>query len=99
MIGDNRFVGGGNEPLFPGGDALKALFGGSLPPLVWDGLGGKDALIVGTKLSGLSLNLPKQGASPTEAKPEGLAFAPMAAVLPMPAPVGAPTALEARLKR
>nr|WP_100866418.1 parallel beta-helix domain-containing protein [Novosphingobium kunmingense] len=96
-IGENRVIGGGNEPQFSGGDQLKAAFGGALPPLVWDGLGGKDALIVGTKLAGVSLNLPSQGAAPTSARPEGLAFAPMT-LPPLPAPVGAPAVLDARAR-
>lgn len=96
-IGANRVIGGGNEPQFPGGDQLKAAFGGALPPLVWDGLGGKDALIIAAQMAGVSLNLPSQGAPPTAAKPADLAFAPM--VLPaLPAPVGAPSALDTRAR-
>nr|WP_296677839.1 parallel beta-helix domain-containing protein [Novosphingobium sp.] len=96
-IGANRIVGGGDDPQIPGGDQLKAAFGGALPALVWDGLGGKDALTVEAKLAGLSLNLPQQGAAATAARPEGMAFAPMP-VMALPGPVGAPAALDARAR-
>jgi parallel beta-helix repeat protein len=98
-IGANRIQGGGNQPQLPGGEQLAKAFGGALPPLLWDGLGGKDALIVGTELAGLSLNLPAQGAGAEAARPEALSYAAQLAVIPKPHPVGAPQALEARIAR
>ena len=98
VVGPNQIIGGGNDPQLPGGDQLKAAFGGALPPLLWDGLGGADAIIPGQKLIGLSLNLPQQGASPALAKPAPFELA-AALSVPKPDKVGAPAALEARIAR
>lgn len=98
VVGPNQLIGGGTDPQLPGGDQLKAAFGGALPPVIWDGLGGADALIGGQKLAGLSLNLPAQGASPLQAKPAPFELA-AAMIVPEPAKVGAPAALEARIVR
>ena len=98
VVGPNQIIGGGNDPQLPGGDQLKAAFGGALPPLLWDGLGGADAIIPGQKLVGLSLNLPQQGASPMMAKPAPFELN-AALVVPTPDKVGAPAALEARIAR
>ena len=98
VVGPNQIIGGGTDPQLPGGEQLKAAFGGALPPLLWDGLGGADAIIPGQKLVGLSLNLPQQGASPTLAKPAPFALN-AALIVPTPDKVGAPAALEARIAR
>lgn len=98
QIGANRIAGGGNDPQFPGGAELKAAFGGAMPPLLWDGLGGADAIHAGVKIAGVTLNLPAQGAMPDKAKPAPLDL-PAHAGMPLPSPVGAPTGLEARLTR
>ena len=98
VIGANSIIGGGNEPQLPGGDQLKAAFGGALPPLLWDGLGGTGAIVAGQKIAGLSLNLPAQGASPDQARPAPFELTP-AAILPIADGVGAPAALEARIAR
>ncbi len=98
VVGPNQIIGGGNDPQLPGGDQLKAAFGGVLPPVIWDGLGGADALIGGQKLLGLSLNLPQQGASPMQAKPAPFELT-AALNAPSPEKVGAPAALEARILR
>ena len=98
VIGANTIIGGGNDPQLPGGDQLKAAFGGALPPLLWDGLGGTGAIVAGQKIAGLSLNLPAQGVSPDQARPAPFELAP-AAILPIADGVGAPAALEARIAR
>jgi len=98
VVGPNQIIGGGTAPQLPGGDQLKAAFGGSLPPLLWDGLGGGDAIIAGQKLVGLSLNLPQQGASPALSKPAPFELN-AATIVPTPDKVGAPAALEARIAR
>lgn len=98
VVGPNQIIGGGTDPQLPGGDQLKAAFGGALPPVIWDGLGGADALIGGQKLLGLSLNLPQQGASPMQAKPAPFELT-AALNAPSPEKVGAPAALEARILR
>ncbi|MCZ8019638.1 parallel beta-helix domain-containing protein [Novosphingobium sp.] len=98
VIGANTIIGGGYDPQLPGGDQLKAAFGGALPPLLWDGLGGTGAIVAGQKIAGLSLNLPAQGVSPDQARPAPFELAP-AAILPIADGVGAPAALEARIAR
>lgn len=97
-LGYNTYIGGGNAPDFPGGAQLAKAFGGSLPPVMWDGLGGAQALLPNADVKVLNLNLPSQGASPTLAKPAVLEFAspPMIVV---PGNVGAPAALEGRIAR
>jgi len=98
VIGSNRIYGGGNAPQIPGGEALKTAFGGALPPLLWDGLGGEQAIIPVDQIAALSLNLPAQGAGAETAKPTALAFAPHPTVA-LPTQVGAPAGLEARIAR
>jgi parallel beta-helix repeat protein len=98
VIGANAIVGGGNDPQLPGGDQLKAAFGGALPPLLWDGLGGSAAIVAGQKITGLSLNLPSQGVSADQAKPAPFELAP-ASILPIADGVGVPAALETRIAR
>ncbi len=96
VIGENRIIGGGNAPAFPGGEALRTAFGGALPPVLWDGLGGPDALVLNSPIAAVSLNLPRQGAGSDEAKPALVKAAPPRTV-ELPSGVGAPTALEARI--
>ena len=97
VIGENRITGGGTAPAFPGGDALSAAFGGALPPVLWDGLGGPTALILTSPLAGISLNLPAQGAGMEAAKPAPLKLV-SPKIVPLPSGVGAPAAMEARIK-
>ncbi len=97
VIGENRISGGGSAPAFPGGDALSAAFGGALPPVLWDGLGGPTALILTSPIAGISLNLPAQGAGMEAAKPGPLKLVSPKTV-PLPSGVGAPAAMEARIK-
>ncbi len=99
FVSSNRIVGGGNDPALPGGDQLKAAFGGALPPVLWDGLGPEgEALSVDDGVGVLSLNLPKQGAGfesarPAPAKPRALR------IDMNPAKFGAPAAMNARIAR
>lgn len=97
-IGPNRISGGGDDPQLPGKEQLLAAFGGALPPVLWDGVGKPgEALSVDSSLTGWSLNLPGQGASPEQGTPGPLRVpAPVRKV--DRATVGAPAALEARLK-
>jgi parallel beta-helix repeat protein len=97
-LGYNTYVGGGTAPDFPGGAQMAKAFGGALPPVMWDGLGGAQALLPSADVKVLNLNLPAQGANPELAKPGVLEFAspPMIVV---PGNVGAPPALERRIAR
>jgi parallel beta-helix repeat protein len=97
-IGPNRISGGGDDPQLLGKEQLLAAFGGALPPVLWDGVGKPgETLAVDPSLTGWSLNLPGQGASPDQGAPGPLKVpAPVRKV--DRATVGAPAALEARLK-
>jgi len=93
----NNFHGNGRDPQIAGAEQLKAAFGGALPPVIWDGLGQEGALAIDASGAGLSLNLPAQGAGPELAKPAP--FGASAAIRAVdPASVGAPAALDARIR-
>jgi parallel beta-helix repeat protein len=98
MIGKNDFRRGGDDPQLDGKDMLLAAFGGALPPVLWDGLSESpdSALKIAPGVTGWTLNLSKVGQSLAEAQPGPLMLTPSeGAAFPE---VGAPAALEARLK-
>lgn len=103
-IAGNHFMNNGKSPSFAGGKEIAAAVGGTLPPVMWDGVtrynvpgggGGKSADGgIASDAPGLSLNLGTQGTPPTAAKPAPLALvtiplAPRAAIV-------LPAELEAR---
>lgn len=57
----------GYKPAFPGGDQLKAAFGGAIPPIIDDGTGEK--ILIGDDVPVLSMGLTKPGQPLTEARP------------------------------
>ncbi|SMQ60685.1 parallel beta-helix repeat-containing protein [Altererythrobacter xiamenensis] len=100
VIAENLVDAGGKDPQFEQADALLAAFGGALPPIMWDGLSQDEetpALLATPMIAGWTLNLTEQGQSVDAAQPA-----------PLDAPaygqpwdfgeIGAPAALEARLK-
>ena len=100
VIAENLVDDGGKDPQFEQADALLAAFGGALPPIMWDGLSQDEetpALLATPMIAGWTLNLTEQGQSVDAAQPA-----------PLDAPaygqpwdfgeIGAPAALEARLK-
>jgi parallel beta-helix repeat protein len=98
IVGRNAFGRGGDDPQLDGKEALLAAFGGALPPVMWDGLSETpdNALKIASGVTGWTLNLEKIGQSLAEAQPGPLALTPTE--LYMFPVVGAPAALEARLK-
>jgi parallel beta-helix repeat protein len=98
IVGRNAFGRGGDDPQLEGRDMLLAAFGGALPPVLWDGLSESpdSALKIAPGVTGWSLNLARVGQSLAEAQPGPLTLAPTE-LWTFPA-VGAPAALEARLK-
>jgi parallel beta-helix repeat protein len=91
---------GATDPDFPGGEMLLAAFGGTLPPILWDGLQQDDdtpALLAGGDVPGWSLNLSRQGQSLAEAQPGPLDVPAYGQPWTMDG-IGAPAELEARLK-
>lgn len=100
VIGENTVDAGAADPDLPGAQMLLAAFGGTLPPIVWDGLNQDEttpALAVTGDVAGWSLNLERQGQSLGEAKPGPLSVADEGMKWDVSA-VGAPAELEARLK-
>ena len=103
----NRYAGNGGTPTFPGGAEIAAAVGGTLPPVMWDGVtaftrpgGGPttaDGKIFVNDGPLLNLNLKTHGTPPTAAQPEVTPVLAMA-TLPEPAPIVLPAAQEARAK-
>jgi parallel beta-helix repeat protein len=101
----NHFMENGKAPAFKGGKEIAAAVGGSLPPVLWDGItryavpgGGGDKVANGAINSdapAISLNLGAQGTPTTQAKP-----APMQQnlVVSTRRDIVLPAALEARAK-
>ncbi|GIX18818.1 parallel beta-helix domain-containing protein [Erythrobacter cryptus] len=98
IIGPNAFGRGGDDPQLEGKEALLAAFGGALPPVLWDGLAQspESALKIAPGVTGWTLNLAQPGQSIAEARPGPLMLTPVE-TWEFPE-VGAPAALEARLK-
>jgi hypothetical protein len=92
VISGNRHGRAGFAPQLPGGDKLAAAFGGSIPPILWDGTGDPASLRAADGVPvlgmGLKLGAPIETAKPAPAKLNGTAAAP-------PAPVVLPAAMEA----
>lgn len=97
IVGPNAFGRGGDDPQIDGKDALLAAFGGSLPPVMWDGIVEDDnGLRIAEGVTGWTLNLSKPGQSLAEAQPGPLTLTPLESwAFPE---AGAPAELEARLK-
>jgi parallel beta-helix repeat protein len=93
IVSGNRHGRAGFAPDLPGGDQLAAGFGGSIPPVMWDGTGGPE---LGLRVAdgvpvisfGLAQGAPLETAQPTPAELNG-------ADVPQPAAVVLPAAMEA----
>lgn len=97
IVGPNAFGRGGDDPQLDGKEQLLAAFGGALPPVLWDGIvEDGNGLMIGAGVTGWTLNLSKPGQSLAEAQPGPLTLTPLE-TWSFPE-VGAPAALEARLK-
>ncbi|MEI6484636.1 MAG: parallel beta-helix domain-containing protein [Sphingomonadales bacterium] len=102
-VAGNHFMDNGKAPAFPGGAQIAAAMGGTLPPLMWDGVtrytvpGGSERSADGGIISdvpGVSLGLAVQGTPPTAAKPAPLM--PTAVTAAARPAIVLPAALEAR---
>jgi parallel beta-helix repeat protein len=104
-VAGNRYAGNGGKPGFPGGAEIAAAVGGTLPPVMWDGVTGyavpggaaatADGGVFVTDAPLLSLGLVTQGTPTTAARPS--VTPPMAsASIPGPPRVVLPAAQEAR---
>ena len=94
QINDNAFGRNGYAPQFDGAAQLLAAFGGTLPPVLWDGLGSAPAGS-GQNSSAWTLNLPSQGSGFQTAKPAALRLRQIRPSAAGNQP-GAPAALDAR---
>lgn len=97
IVSGNRHGRAGFAPDLPGGAQIAAAFGGSAPPVWWDGTGdpAKLGLRVADKVPMLSLGL-ALGAPPTSAKPAPVEL--NGADVPQPAAVVLPPEMEAAAK-
>jgi parallel beta-helix repeat protein len=98
IVGENAFGRGGDDPQLDGKEALLEAFGGALPPVLWDGIKEDESsgLRIAEGVTGWTLNLSKPGQPFAEAQPGPLTLTPLES-WEFPE-VGAPAALEARLK-
>ncbi|WP_120716120.1 parallel beta-helix domain-containing protein [Tsuneonella amylolytica] len=100
VVGENIVSRVGYDPQIDGKDQLLAAFGGSLPPVLWDGLSqdGTVALKVDPSMTGWTLGLAAQGGgiSTAEARPGPLKVGVPAVGFALTG-AGAPAELEARL--
>ncbi len=106
-VRNNSYAGNGGKPGFPGGAEIAAAVGGTLPPVMWDGItgytvpGGAAVTAEGGIMVGdaplLNLNLKTHGTPASAARPSVGAATAMAA-MPEPAAVVLPPAQEARAR-
>ena len=101
LLIENAFGRNGYDPQLDGAKQLLAAFGGSLPPVLWDGLGEAPKAIGRDDEKAWTLNLPSQGAGFDKARP-----APLRLASPLPttppsaeqAAIGAPAVLDLRAR-
>ena len=97
VIDGNLVTGGGDDPALPGGQQLKAAFGGALPAVIWDGVGVQPVVLQRTSM--LSLGVPGPSVGMAEAKPHLIVALPTAKVkAKTPTGFGAPAALDSRAR-
>ncbi len=105
----NRYAGNGAKPAFPGGAEIAAAVGGTLPPVMWDGIseyktpdGGLVATADGgmrpTDAALLNLNLGMHGTPASAARPTVTPPAATKVALLQPPQVVLPAAQEARAR-
>ena len=99
VIGNNSYGRGGDDPQLDGADMLLAAFGGSLPPILWDGVAeGETGLRAMAGQAGWSLNLSQPGQDLSEAQPGPLAVPEPENEWWREGRIGAPEELETRLR-
>lgn len=92
MVSGNRHGRAGFAPQLPGAEQLMAAFGGSTPPILWDGAGDPAGLRVADPVPVLSMGL-MQGASVETARPGPAQLT--GAQVAQPSAVVLPAAMEA----
>ncbi len=99
VVRDNQHGRAGWKPDFPGGAELAAAMGGSLPPVFWDGAGGRDATNVQVRetVPVLTLGLATPTTPVDQAKPAPIDLSKGAAIAE-PKAVVLPVSMEAAIK-
>jgi parallel beta-helix repeat protein len=99
VVRDNVHGRAGWAPGFPGGAQLAAALGGSLPPIFWDGAGGRDAtnLQVRETVPVITLGLAGPLTPVSEAKPAPIDLSGGYAIAE-PKPVVLPASMEAAIR-
>jgi parallel beta-helix repeat protein len=99
VVRDNVHGRAGWAPGFPGGAQLAAALGGSLPPIFWDGAGGRDAtnLQVRETVPVITLGLAGPLTPVSEAKPAPIDLSGGHAIAE-PKPVVLPASMEAAIR-
>ncbi|NNC60685.1 MAG: hypothetical protein HKO05_11935 [Erythrobacter sp.] len=100
VIAENDVDRGGYAPDLEGGEVLAQMFGGALPPILWDGIQSDSytpALSTTHTIAAWTLGLSKQGQSIAEAQPAPVELPSYSQNWEL-GDIGAPTALLARLE-
>jgi parallel beta-helix repeat protein len=98
FIARNNMGRNGYDPQIDGAAQLLAAFGGTLPPVLWDGIGEAPSASGADDARAWTLNLPSQGAGFETARPAPLSLPPPPPTVVRDAP-GAPVALDARIAK
>ena len=94
VVRGNQHGKAGYAPAFEGGAQIAAAFGGSIPPVLWDGAG--DAVVL-DKVGVLSLNLPDVATPRGQAKPAPADLSKGTPPADLPA-IKLPEAMEAKVR-
>lgn len=95
-INSNRHGKAGYAPAFPGGAQLAALMGGTVPPIIWDGVEGQSANIASAdKVGFLTLGLKSPNQPVTTAQPTIVAPSDVTLSLPR---ITMPAEMEAKIR-
>ncbi|WP_432770727.1 MAG: hypothetical protein HEQ22_08360 [Sphingopyxis sp.] len=94
VVRDNQHGKAGYAPAFPGGAEIAAAFGGTIPPVLWDGAG--DAVVL-DKVGVLSLNLPDVATPREQAQPAPADLSQGTPPAPLPG-ITLPEAMEAKVR-
>jgi parallel beta-helix repeat protein len=99
VVRDNKHGRAGWEPGFPGGAQLAAALGGSLPPVFWDGAGGRGATNVQVReaVPVMTLGLAEPSTPVSDAKPAPVDLSGGPAIVE-PKPVVLPASMEDAIK-
>ena len=100
VVGENVFGRNGYEPQIESAETLLAAFGGSLPPVMWDGIAAdENSLRVAPRIGGWTMGLTAPGQQVTDAQPAPLSVGEPDGRAWDDRAIGAPAEMDARLGR